>query len=184
LNYTVKLTTASQELVGRLKVQLKRPHLEWAASLENHYSEIEVSEILRECYSGEEFCGYENINHSFDFLESIFQAERPDWKSALELIKGIYLITDTNEEKQYVEATYGDVGVWSKWANYIKTGHGGNKGLRFLVENEGVDYAKRNLRFSLLEYRSIRTDDEVIFERETYWKETLLSRAHSGYDND
>jgi hypothetical protein len=53
-----------------------------------------LSEILKEPYSGEAFCGYENINHDFIDLEAIFRQSRPDWRAALENVKGIYLITD------------------------------------------------------------------------------------------
>jgi len=43
-----------------------------------------VQEILREPYSGRSFPGYEDIDISFDELETLVQNERSDWKAALE----------------------------------------------------------------------------------------------------
>ena len=62
--------------------------------LENHYDNFEVMEILREPYSGECFSGYENIDLSFIEAEAIVNNERADWKTPLENVKGVYLITD------------------------------------------------------------------------------------------
>ena len=63
-------------------------------NFENHYPLFEVQEILKEPYSGQGFPGYENIDLSFDELETIIRNERPEWKAALQSFKGIYLITD------------------------------------------------------------------------------------------
>ena len=52
-------------------------------NFENHYSDFEVQEILREPYSGRSFPGYEDIDISFDELETLVQNERSDWKAAL-----------------------------------------------------------------------------------------------------
>jgi len=40
-----------------------------------------------------------------------------------------------------------------------------------------VEYALGNLRFALLEFWSKRTEDQRVIDRETYWKQVLLSRA-------
>ena len=65
------------------------------ANFENHFADFEVQEILREPYTGRPFPGYEDIDLSFDELETLVRNNRPDWKAALENAKGIYLITDT-----------------------------------------------------------------------------------------
>jgi hypothetical protein len=33
------------------------------------------------------------------------------------------------------------------------------------------------MRYALLEFWSMRTDDQHVIDRETYWKDVLLSRA-------
>ena len=163
------------KLVGRLKICFPRPKgRQDSLKLENWFKKMFISELLKEPYSGEPFPGYENICHDFDKLEVIFRMERPDWKAALESVKGVYLIGNKKNGKKYVGSAYGDAGVWARWSCYIGTGHGWNDELITLIDQRGRDYAK-NFRFSLLEYRPAKTDDKVIIERESYWKNALLS---------
>ena len=183
-SYKVELVEDSQVLIGRLKVALKRPGRVKAVRLENYYQDITVSEILKEVYTGEVFCGYENINHDFPRLEAVYKTNKPDWRAALENVKGVYLIIDKSNGKKYVGSAYGDSGIWSRWACYIGTGHGWNDELTKIISKKGLEYARNNCRFSLLEYRSMKTDDTTIIERESYWKEALLSRGPFGYNKN
>jgi len=182
--YKVERVPDHEDFVGRLKIWFGRPGRIDAIKLENYYSHMIVSEVLRERYSGERFPGYEGINHDFCALEAVFRAQRPDWKAPLENIKGVYLIVDKRNGKKYVGSAYGDFGVWARWSSYIGTGHGGNDELTQLIKRKGLDYARRNFRISLLEFRSPKTEDRVIIERETYWKEALLSRRPFGYNKN
>lgn len=184
--YEVSLTQEGQEYVGRLLVEFVRPQ-GWRGrsfNLENSYDRFIVSEILKEVYSGEAFSGYENINYDFYRLETIFRNNKQDWKAALENVKGVYLITDRSNGKRYVGSAYGDSGIWSRWACYIGTGHGWNDELTKLIESQGINYARKNFIFALLEYRSMKTDDNTIIERERYWKEVLLTRGEFGYNKN
>lgn len=183
-SYVVELDAVGAELIGRLKIRMKRPGRVKAVRFERYFSEMEVSEILKEPYSGERFCGYENIAHDFHQLEAIFRASRADWRAALESVKGVYLIVDKSNGKKYVGSAYGDSGIWSRWACYIGTGHGWNDELTKVIDAEGIDYARKNFRISLLEYRPMRADDKVLIEREGYWKEAVLSRGKHGYNKN
>jgi hypothetical protein len=174
----------SYKFIGRLKVTLKRPGRVKAVYLEKHYKNIVVSEILKESYSGERFCGYENINHDFTKLEGIFVSERPDWRAALENVKAVYVIYDKKNGKKYVGSAYGEQGLWSRWACYIGTGHGWNDELTRLIRKKGIQYARDNFKFTILEHRSMKTDDKVIIDRESFWKEALLSRGSHGYNKN
>ena len=67
----------------------------------------------------------------------------------------------------------------------MKTGHGGNDELKKLIKKEGFDYAKENFTLSLLEYRSMKVDDQVIKDRESYWKKVFLSSiGNFGYNKN
>lgn len=115
-SYQVELVTDSVNLIGRLKVGLKRPGRVKAVCLENYYSSMVVSELLKDPYNGEQFCGYERINHDFSQLETIIRSNRLDWKAALENIKGIYLIADKTMVRNtwaplMVTRAYGQDGV-------------------------------------------------------------------------
>lgn len=183
-SYKVKLVESSQGFIGRLKVCFRRPARAKAVRLENYYEQIIDSEILKDCYSGETFCGYENINHDFHKLETIFKNGKQDWKAALENIRGVYLITDKSNGKRYVGSAYGDSGIWARWASYVGTGHGWNDELTKLIKVEGLEYAREHFKIALLEYRSMKTDDNTIIERENYWKEVFMSRGQFGYNKN
>ena len=117
-------------------------------------------------------------------LENIIGIQKPDWKGALESVKGIYLITDTNNGKRYVGSAYGDNGIWSRWANYVATGHGNNAELVQVIKRPGIQYARKHFRFALLETRSMNTDDNVVIQREQHWKRILLSQGDYGYNKN
>jgi len=183
-SYEIELLEKGKEFIGRLLVHYPGPYSRGRAFyLEKHYTKLIVSQIFNKPYSGENFCGYENIDHSFDILENIFKTNKSDWKAALENVKGVYLIVDKSNGKMYVGSAYGESGIWSRWSCYIGTGHGWNDELTKLVVKEGFDYARQNLKFSLLEYRAMKTDDQVIIDREQYWKNVLLSGTY-GYNKN
>lgn len=182
--YEVELTDEGAGFIGRLK--LRSPYRERATRVkfENHYSDLEVQEILREPYSGRSFPGFEDIDLSFEELETLVRNSRPDWKAALASVKGVYLISDTKTGKRYVGSAYGDQGIWSRWCGYIATGHGGNVELRALVSVPSLDYCRKWFRFAVLEYRPGPTSDEVILSREAFWKRILLSRGEQGLNRN
>ena len=182
--YDVQLTDIASNLIGRLKLRSDYRSRTTRVDFENHYEKFEVQEILREPYSGRLFPGYEDIDISFDELDSLVRNTRPDWKAALESVKGIYLISDTSTGKKYVGSAYGDVGIWSRWCSYVGTGHGGNVELKQLVTDPTLEYCRLNFRFALLEHRPARTPDEIILSREGFWKRILLTRGEHGYNRN
>jgi hypothetical protein len=182
--YDVELADNGKEFIGRLKIRSSYRGRTTRVNLENHYLTFEVQEILRETYTGRSFPGYEDIDVSFDELETLVRNERPDWKAALESVKGVYLITDTKTARRYVGSAYGDQGVWSRWRTYVESGHGGNVELRALVSDPTLDYCRANFRFALLEHRASRTPDEVVLAREAFWKRILLTRGEQGLNRN
>ena len=178
--YEVKLTNQHESMIGRLKVYFKNSRNRTRVMV-NILGNLYLHEILPSKYEGEAFCGYENINHDFGFLENIFKTSKIDWKSALENVKGVYMIMDKSNGKKYVGAAYGESGIWSRWSCYMGTGHGHNNELTKLIKKKGIAYARSNFLLCLLEYRSMKTDDKIIIDRELYWKNSLLSREF-GYN--
>ena len=183
-SYVIDRCPDFDELVGRLKIEFARSGRARSVKLENYFEKMSIAELLREPYSGEQFPGYESINHDFSALETVFRTNRPDWKAALSNVKGVYLISDKRNGKKYVGSAYGGTGIWSRWSCYIGTGHGWNDELTRLIDHEGIDYARENFRIALLEYRPAKTDDAAIIQRECFWKEALLSRAPHGYNKN
>jgi hypothetical protein len=100
--YEVELSETGKGFIGCLKLRSSYRDRTTRVNFENHYSSFEVQEILREPYSGRSFPGYEGIDVSFNELETLVRNDRPDWKAALESVKGIYLITDIKTGRRYV----------------------------------------------------------------------------------
>lgn len=186
VGYKVELQDLHKELIGRLIIDFTRYQgmRGRAYKLESYFSEFRISQILKRPYDGINFPGYENINIDFPELESIFKFQKNDWKAALESVKGVYVIFDKSNGKKYVGSAYGDFGIWSRWSVYAGTGHGFNDELTKIISLKGIDYARQNFRFCLLEYRPVRTDDSIVIGRESYWKEALLSRTEFGYNKN
>jgi hypothetical protein len=183
-SYDVQLVELYQEFVGRLLIDYPGPGVRGRAFyLEKHFNQLKVAQLFEKPFEGEAFCGYENIEHSFSQLEAIFKQHKQDWKSALVNVKGVYLIVDKSNGKMYVGSAYGDAGIWSRWACYIDTGHGGNDDFTKIIKTNGIDYARENFQFSILEFRSMRTDDQTIMDREQYWKRVLQTN-NFGYNKN
>lgn len=182
--YKVLLNSLGAEYIGRLKIHFKLTGRNRRIYLESCYADLNVSEILKEPYSGQVFPGYENIDLSFEQLEIIVKNDRPDWRGALQNIKGVYLIVDKKNGKKYVGSAYGEHGIWTRWRCYIETGHGWNDELTQLIDEKGLEYAQSNFKLTLLEFRSAKTDNDTIISRETFWKEALITRGNFGYNKN
>ena len=187
-HYKVELTQQGAGFIGRLKLRSCYTERNQSVMLEGQYNGFKVQEILPELYTGRAFPGFDNIHLSFCELEAIFRAEkRLDWRSPLQSVAGIYLITvhTANTVRQYVGAAYGGSGVWSRWAEYIRTGHGNNARLAELVdEGGGIDYCRQHFRFTLLEHMPLRTRREIAQAREDHWKRILGTRGRGGLNRN
>lgn len=147
-------------------------------------NELEVQQILPVAFDGDDFPGYDKVRMSYKQLEIVLNRGKRDWIAALENQKAVYLITDKSNGKLYVgSATSNDGMLLQRWKSYIANGHGGNKELIELVKNNGFDYIKQNFQYSILENYNAKVDDHVILERESWWKETLQTRAF-GYNSN
>lgn len=186
IGYKVDLTNQFESLIGRLVVDFTRYQGLRGRSflLENFIDSMSVSEILQNPYEGEDFPGYDNVKIDFSSLELLVQNQKTDWRVALENVKGIYLIVDKSNGKKYVGSAYGDYGIWSRWSTYTYTGHGYNDELVEMIKKNGIEYARKNFQFAILELRSMKTDDDTIINRESYWKEVLLTRGDFGYNKN
>lgn len=182
--YEVELTGVGECFIGRLKLYYPYRARTTRPNFEKHYEGFEVQEIFREPYSGRAFPGFDDIDITFEELETLIHSTRQDWRGALENIKGIYLVTDTKTGRRYVGSAYGDQGIWSRWRQYSETGHGGNTELIKLVSENGIDYCRAHFRFALLEQRAARTADDLIVAREGFWKRVLLTRGDHGYNRN
>jgi hypothetical protein len=169
--------------IKRLMLAFRRPGRSVRLNLERHLDLIDVASILSQPYAGAPFPGHDQINHTLGELEVVIAQRRPDWRGALEHMKGVYVIHDEVTGKPYVGSACGDTGIWARLGDYVASLHGGNVALRELIGRDGPEYARANLRFALLEFWSMRTSDEHVLAREGYWKDVLLSREFGNNRN-
>ncbi len=179
--YDTELLDLGKDLIGRLVIHFKRHGRQPYRNLEKWADKMEVLEITRKRYPVDEFPGYENVLIEFNCLKSIIEIEEPSWKTALSSVKGVYIITDRNTGKVYIGSAYGENSFWSRWSQYIKNGHGGNKELEAIIREKGLEYAS-NFQFAILEVTFKITDNEIM-KRETHWKKVLKSREF-GYNEN
>ena len=152
----------------------ERVIIRWENAISWHQwikNEMEILEICPGLHY-KRFTDYFDLLLDFNELKEIVLNQYNDWKKVLSVIKGIYLISDTKSGKLYVGSAYGEDGIWGRWSEYVNSGgHGGNKALKNLVDND-ENYAK-NFQFSILMLlpKSI-TPDEAI-KKEQLFKRKL-----------
>ncbi len=172
---------AREDLLGpfvrRLYVRMHLEGRQRRRTMESCLAEMTVSSVLEEAFVGDPFPGHDQINHSLGDIQLVVSQQRPDWRIALEHMKGVYVIHDQTTGARYVGSAYGDTGIWQRWSSYAQTLHGGNVGLIELLEEKGDEHFRANMKFALLEFWSMRTDDQHVLHRESYWKEVLQARS-------
>jgi hypothetical protein len=130
----------------------------------------------------EDFPGYLSVCLSKARLDIVVRQNVETWRGALGNVSGVYVITDTKTGKQYVGSATGAGGIWRRWTAYSVNGHGGNKELKRLLEEEGTAYAS-NFQYGVLEIADAHTGVEQILSRESHWKDLLQTRAHGLNEN-
>lgn len=166
-----------EKYFGRLIVKFKNQSQTMIRLANSVIDECEIAQILPDIFDNDIFPGYDKVNISWNDLSRVIEKET--WKTALQNQKGVYLITDISNGKKYVGSAYGESMILGRWQSYVKNGNGGNVGLKVF----GFDYIKRNFRFSILDIYKSTIDDQVIIERESWWKEVLQSRKY-GYNEN
>lgn len=118
------------------------------------------------------FTGYQDIFISHKELRKIIDNPRAnkDWMAALSANAGIYRIVDMSTGELYIGSAYGKEGLWGRWAQYARNGHGGNK----LLKNRDAD----NFRWSVVRTVSRSMSEKEVIRIERCEKMKHGSRAH------
>ncbi|MCQ2102759.1 MAG: GIY-YIG nuclease family protein [Fibrobacter sp.] len=177
VGYKYEPLTEYEKFCGRVIVEYKNCAQNTIRTAENMMGHCRVWKILPEIYNDDFFPGYDKVNLSWMDLQRVVQNE--SWKTALENQKGVYLIVDKKTGRKYVGSAYGENMLLGRWMCYVKNGHGGNVELKKL----GLKYIKENFFYSILEIFKSTVADERILERESWWKNVLLTREF-GYNEN
>lgn len=168
--FELPLTSWHEEWRGRLVIRwpgLERSWYRWADR-----NEFIVEAIAEESLFTKEVPPWEQIVIEWREL-SLLPAS---WRAALSQWRGIYLIIDESDGKQYVGSAYGSENILQRWLGYARTGHGGNKLLR--------DRNPVNFRFAILQRLSPDLDEASVIATESTWKERLATRAPQGLNEN
>ena len=174
--YDTELTDIGKDLIGKAIIHYRRQFRQSYCCLENYIDQLEVVEVRREMFTLP-FPGYDKVSVSWKELYGIINTD--SWKTVLQNQKGVYLITDTSNGKMYVGSAFGDEMIWGRWKAYIKTGHGGNKELKKLK----FSHIQEHFSYTILDVYKSNTDDEIILDREKWWKDVLKTREF-GYNGN
>lgn len=166
-----------KEMNGRLVVTFSRPGRMSYLLAEKWGDRISLSEIYPEKQSIGEFPGFKAVNLTKNQLDLIVRKSPESWRTALSSVAGVYLISDSGTGKFYVGSAYGEGGLWHRWSEYADNGHGGNVELKKLIADEGLQYAQ-NFRYSILEISDLHDSQDNILQRESHWKDILMSRTY------
>lgn len=167
-----------EKYLGRLIVQFHKNN-SYVTMAGNSIEKFIVKELLPSSLDKDIFPGYDKVHISWETMKRVL--EKDIWKTALENQKGVYLITDISNGKKYVGSAYGKNMLLGRWKSYVKTGHGTNSELRRLT----FDHIKNNFKYSILDIYKSSTNDQIIIDREGWWKEVLLSRQEQyGYNKN
>lgn len=178
--YDLEPVESFDSLEGRMIVDFKRRGRQSYLLAEKWSPQMLLSEVRPVKHQMAEFPGYSRAMLTKQRLDIVVEQEVPSWKNALENVGGVYVISDLNTGMLYIGSAYGQEGIWSRWCTYSANGHGGNCNLKLLLKEHGEDYAD-NFQFGVLEIADYHASAEDIIERESYWKELLLSRDY-GYN--
>jgi hypothetical protein len=136
-----------KKYVGRLIVKFKNKAQTMIRNAESVIEDCYVSQILPDTFDNDLFPGYEKVNITWHEMNRVL--EKDNWKTALQNQKGVYLMTDMSNGKMYIGSAYGANMILGRWRSYVKTGHGGNIGLKSLT----FEHIKLNFK-SLLSGKS------------------------------
>ncbi len=98
-----------------------------------------------------------------------------EWRSRLSAVAGVYLILATTTGAQYVGSAHGVEGFWGRWSAYARDGHGGNKLLSNLVEDDSA--YPNAFSYSILQILPRTFARSEVLKWERLYKQKLGSRA-------
>lgn len=163
----------------------ERVVIDWGASTRAWHqwlSQKEVMEVLPSGYA-RPFPGYLDFTLSHYELNRIIQhpAANREWQIALSNVAGIYLILHQSTGAQYIGSASGSAGIYGRWQDYVKNGHGGNKWLKKIIDDTPDAY--RNFKYSILRTLPKSMSSKEVIEYENFYKEKLGSRAFGLNEN-
>jgi len=170
LEFELPLAEWHREWRGRLIIRwpgLERSWYRWADR-----NEFAVEAIARESLFSRGMPPWDEIVLDWNELGLL----PATWQASLSQWRGIYLITDKSDGRQYVGSAYGAQNLLQRWTEYSRSGHGGNRLLR--------TRDPRDFRYSIIQRVSPDLDETSVIRIENSWKQRLGTRAPAGLNEN
>ncbi|MCZ2830912.1 GIY-YIG nuclease family protein [Modestobacter sp. VKM Ac-2986] len=172
--YDLHPSEALAALRDRLVIEWSADTINWAkgGAAAAQMPVVEIADPARVA-----FPGFDRVLLTHDQLTAVVEDPRYDeWRTALAVVQGIYLIADTSTGKLYVGKADGSERLLGRWTAYARDGHGGNLALRELAEADVAH--SRHFLFSILRVFGPATPVAEVDEAEAHFKRALLTRQH------
>lgn len=178
--YDLRELSGFELLKERVVIDWNNP-IQWL----QHYNEMPVIRIDRGLTENNlpVFVRYEDVVLNYAQLKAIIDSNNSEWKLRLESCNCIYLILDKSNGKQYVGSTYNTRGIWGRWSEYVKNGHGDDVELKKCIDDD-PKYAEKNFQWCILETLPIKILEDQAIERESLYKRKLGTRDHGHYNKN
>lgn len=169
-----------EDFEERLVIDWGKAALAW----HQWFTDRQVIEIRPQGRALPPFRDYLRVHLTFQELQQLEAnaGAHHDWVAGLSAVGAIYLIVNRTTGQQYVGSATGNGGLWQRWREYAKTGHGGNKRLRELCEKPG-EGCPDGFKFSILETFSRNLAPKETSSLEAFFKNKLGSRAFGLNEN-
>jgi hypothetical protein len=154
------LQDALSDYIGKLFVDWGPGALAWVQYAERN--DKPVIELRRE-FREPDFPGFLNLIEPLSKLDKMPSS----WVVTLKSSRGVYLLTCPKTKEVYVGSATGEDGFWGRWQDYIRTGHGGDVGLK---SRDPSDY-----QVSILEVAGSSATIDEIRSLEGRWQAKLQS---------
>jgi hypothetical protein len=171
--YFLERDTRFEDLRDRLVI-------DWGSGTRSWVQKVTNKTLLEVLESGRRlppFEDYLEFSLSYAQLQDLFANEEAhrEWRAHLSAVAGIYLILAEASGDLYVGSAYGEEGIWGRWREYARSGHGGNALLRDLIARDPT--CPSQFRFSLLQILPKTMASKEVCQREAMYKTKLGSRA-------
>lgn len=180
------IVEAFEALTHRVVIEWGKSTVSWCQEYyTNPKAVIRIDEGFEDSEGVPRFTSYADTILSFRELKAVINSSEDNpWHTALKSVNCIYLITDKKNGKHYIGSTYGENGIWGRWETYVKTnGHGGNKQLEKLIKAD-ANHASNHFQWSILEVLPLNITKDPAVDRETVFKQKLMSRIPFGYNEN
>ncbi len=178
--YDLEHQTGYEDLENRIVIEWGNNTINWHQWFNKKGKKLNDKAVIELLPSGQTrppFSDYLEFTLTHAELKELYVNEdaNREWRARLAAVAGVYLILATKTGKQYVGSAYGAKGIWGRWEAYARNGHGGNKLLRDLINNDS-SYPEK-FSYSILQILPKSFARSEVLEWETRYKEKLGSRA-------